>query len=210
MALAEDDTDELVRRAGDGDVQATEKLMERHRARLRQMVAVRMDPRLAARVDPSDVVQETLAEALRKLPDYVRDRPLPFYPWLRQVAWDRLVELHQRHVRAQKRSVTREEQGIPDLSDQSVWELARQFVSSETSPSARLVRQELHQRAREALARLAPRDREVLVMRHLEQMPISEIAAVLGITEGSVKMRRLRAIERLRQLLGPASPEDFQ
>src|SRR6516165_5011523 len=99
MKYADADTDELLERAGSGDTTAREQLLIRHRARLRRMVAVRLDRRLAARVDPSDVVQETLAEAARNLADYLRERPIPFYPWLRRLAWERLVKLHRRHIR---------------------------------------------------------------------------------------------------------------
>ena len=108
MTADQGDTEDLIRRAGDGENAATEELLTRYRDRLRQMVAVRMDPRVAARLDASDIVQETLVEASRKLPEYLRDEPLPFYPWLRQIAWERLVDLHRRHVQAQKRAVGRQ------------------------------------------------------------------------------------------------------
>jgi RNA polymerase sigma-70 factor (ECF subfamily) len=109
VARNDPDTDELVDRACDGDQDARQQLLVRHRKRLRQMVALRMDRRLMARVDPSDVVQEALTDAAQELSDYLRDRPLPFYPWLRQLAWERLIELHRRHLHAQKRSVRRED-----------------------------------------------------------------------------------------------------
>lgn len=148
------------------------------------------------------MVQETLAEADRKLPGYLRARPLPFYPWLRQLAIERLIELHRRHIQARKRSVTREQRLDQDWSDESVMELARRLVTSGSSPSERLVREELHRRVQSALETLPPRDREILVMRHLEELRVTEIAAVLGISEGAVKTRHLRAIRRFRDLLG--------
>ena len=207
MESSDSDISQLLRRVEQGDDQAMEQLMDKHRGRLRKMISLRIDPRLANRIDPSDVIQETLTVAARRLPAYVRERPLPFYPWLRQIAYDRLVDLHHRHVLVQKRSVTREQQSDPEPSDQSVWELARHFVASETSPIARLVREELHQRARDALLQLELRDREILVMRHLEQMQIGEIAATLELSESAVKMRRLRAIQRLRDLMGVNAEE---
>src|SRR3954468_22002925 len=106
------DTKELLRQAGRGDPSARQQLLARPRDRLRRMVAVRLDPRLAARVDPSDVVQEALLDAAQKLDGYIRTRPVPFYPWLRRLAWEHLVKLHERHLRAGKRSVLREDQGI--------------------------------------------------------------------------------------------------
>src|SRR4051794_39451684 len=106
------DTEELLARAGRGDRSARGELLARHRARLERMVGFRLDRRLAARVDPSDVVQEALTEAAGRLSDYLRQRPLPFYPWLRQFAADRLVELRRQHLQAAKRSVLREEHGL--------------------------------------------------------------------------------------------------
>jgi RNA polymerase sigma-70 factor (ECF subfamily) len=202
------DAEDLVRRAAGGDSWAMNQLMDQHRSRLRRMVAVRMDPRLAARVDPSDVVQETLAEAAEKLPSYLQDRSLPFYPWLRELAWENLVRLHRQHVQAQCRSVTREQRQWMGLSDESAMTLAGQLVAGGTSPSGRLIREEVRDRVRSALDRLSSADREILVMRHLEQLQVSEIAAILRISEGAVMMRRLRAFERLRQLLTDQPQEE--
>jgi RNA polymerase sigma-70 factor (ECF subfamily) len=209
MVVPQDlDTDQLLQQAGQGDAAARQQLLVRHRQRLRQMIALRMDRRLAARLDPSDVVQDTLADAIQHLSDYLRRRPLPFYPWLRQLALDRLAELHRRHIRTRKRSVTREEARAPALPDESALELAARLLARGSSPSARLHREELRDRVQAALAQLAESDREVLVLRHLEQLPTRDIAAVLGITEGAVYMRHLRALERLRNLLGDDLLED--
>lgn len=201
MPSSPSDTEELLDRAAAGDDAARQQLLVRHRDRLRRMVAVRMDRRLAARVDPSDIVQEALVEAVQKLDDYARDRPLPFYPWLRQFAWERLVKAHRRHIHAQRRGVGREETGDMPLPDESALDLAERLVASGTSPSQQLTRQEQRERLREALTKLAPHDREVLVMRHLEQMETREIAAVLGIGENAVRNRQFRALLRLRAVL---------
>jgi RNA polymerase sigma-70 factor (ECF subfamily) len=160
-----------------------------------------MDPRLAARFDPSDIVQETLMDASRKLSQYLRNPKLPFYPWLRQLAWNRLIDLHRRHVLAGKRSVRRESALDLALPDESVMELASRLISNQASPSAQVVREEVQKRVHGALERLAARDREVLVLRYLEQLSIRDIADVLGIKEGAVNMRQVRALERLRDLL---------
>jgi RNA polymerase sigma-70 factor (ECF subfamily) len=196
------DTDQLLDRANHGDGTARQQLLTRHRQRLRKMIALRLDRRLAARVDPSDVVQEALAEADRKLADYLRDRPLPFYPWLRQIAAERLAKLHHRHLHAGKRNARREEPGVLNLPDESALQLAGRLISPESSPSKQLLRRELRQRVQDALARLAERDRDVLVLRYLEQLSTKQTAEVLGITDGAVKTRHLRALERLRALLG--------
>ncbi len=207
-AHRDSETDQLIDRARGGDAEARQQLLVRHQKRLRRMIALRLDRRLLARIAPSDVVQEVLTDAAQKLSDYLRRRPLPFFPWLRQLAWDRLIDLHRRHVRAGKRSVTREEAGILDLPEDSAVELASRLADLGSSPSDHLVREELRQRVQAGLARLADRDREVLVLRHLEQLSTKEVAAVLGVTEAAVKVRHVRALERLHDLLGEVLEEE--
>ena len=194
----ESDTEKLLQAASEGDADARGRLLERHRARLKRMVAIRFDRRLAARVDSSDVVQETLAEADGKLDSYLRDRPLPFYPWLRQIAQQRLIDARRRHLLAGRRSVMREEPtGLPD---ESALELADRLLAGE-APSAQLRQGEQRAAVRKALDQLPERDREVLVMRYLEQLSTAETAAVLGSSEGAVRVRTLRALQRLRDIL---------
>jgi len=198
-AIDDPDTNELLDRAAGGDASARQGLLQRHRERLVRMVAVRLDGRVARRVDPSDVVQDALAVAHRRLDDYLDRRPVAFYPWLRQIAWETLVKCHQRHL-AGRRSVGREESAA--LSDQSVEELAgRLAAASGSGPSERAVRAELRQRVRSALAQLAETDREVLVLRYLEQLSTADAATVLGCTNGAVKVRLVRALRRLRDRL---------
>jgi RNA polymerase sigma-70 factor (ECF subfamily) len=166
------------------------------------MIALRLDRRLQARIDPSDVLQESLADAAQQLSDYLRHRPIPFYAWLRQFAWRRLVALHRDHIAAQKRSVTREEQGLFLLSEESAAELAHRLWAHSSSPSERVMRQELRGRVRTAIAQLGERDREILVLRQLEQLSTRETAAVLGISETAAKVRHVRALQRFGRLLG--------
>jgi RNA polymerase sigma-70 factor (ECF subfamily) len=205
MVPREPDTDHLLEAISRGDGTARSRLLDRHRRRLKQMIAVRMDRRLAARVDPSDVVQDVLLEADRKLADYLKQRPVAFLPWLRQLAWNRLRDLHRQHVQAKRRSITREEGPLPALPEDSAWDLASRLFGQGSSPSARLQREEVRARVQEALAQLSERDRELLVLRHLEHLPTADIAEVLGMSEGAVYTRHVRALRRLRQLLG----EDF-
>lgn len=206
MAIPPDaETEGLLSRAADGDAVAVNDLLGRHRGRLEQMVAVRMDQRLARRVDPSDVVQETMAEASRKLPDYLRARPIAFYPWLRQIAWNRLVDLYRFHIETAKRSVRREAASNIGFSNESVVALARRLVATGTSPSRVVLKKELRDRVRTALGQIPENYREVLVLRHLEQLSIEEIAEIVGIAEGTVKSRLFRGMEQLHELLGDLS-----
>jgi len=195
------DTDLLLERAGRGDRAAVNQLLLRHRSRLRTMVKLRLHPRLAARFDPSDIVQETLLEAHRQLAGYLRDRPLPFYPWLRQIAWQQLVHQQQKHRFAQKRSVHREEVVDPLLSDESLAVLAKRLCAAESGPVRHVLRAERLSRVREALLKLSEIDREVLILRYMEQLPFADIGAVLHLGESAVLMRHLRALKRLRPLL---------
>jgi RNA polymerase sigma-70 factor (ECF subfamily) len=146
------DTAQLIHLARRGDPTARDRLLDRHRPRLRRMVRLHLDPRLGARVDPSDVVQDTLAEAARRLEEYLRRLPLPFYPWLRHIALDRLLDLRRRHLRARKRSVVREDPDVLHLPDESAAELAARPIDLGSSSSRHLLREELRQRVRAALA----------------------------------------------------------
>lgn len=197
MPHSETDTQELVRKAQVGDGAAVDALFARNRDRLKRMVLFRMDRRLATRLDASDVVQDTLAEAHRRLAEYLKRPKMAFYPWLRQLAWERLLQLHRWHIQAQARSVTREQHGRLALPDESVVELANCLVASATSPSGHAMKEEVREQVRAALGQLPDHEREVLVLRYLEQLSTGETASVLGISEGAVKMRHLRAIERL-------------
>ncbi len=208
MNAANCDTDRLLRRAADGDLSAAQTLLDHHRKRLKRMVQVHLDDRLAARVDPSDVVQESLLEASRRLCEYAQQRPVAFYPWLRTIAWQRLLKVHQHHL-AQKRSVTRERHWDFGLSDASAAELVSCFDGSQTSPSQRVARAERQLYVRRLIEQLAPRDREVLVLRYLEQLSPGECAEVLEVSHEAYVKRHMRAVQRLRKLLESASGESL-
>ena len=208
MVPRDPETEGLLAGVRSGDRAAVDRLLERHRDRLRQMVVVRMDQRLSARIDPSDIVQETLAVAARKLPRYLHEPAVSFYPWLRRIAWERLVKLHQKHLKAQRRTVTREEPQGPSLSSESAMDLAKRLMDSGTSPSLSVEKKELRGQVQAALTRLRASDREILVMRYLEQLSNKEIAEALGITEGALKMRHLRALTALKTILAQSMKED--
>ncbi len=200
MASSIDDTGRLIERAREGDPLAEAAILAGHRDRLRRLVASRLDRRLAARIDPSDVIQEALADASRRLSDYLQNPPLPLLPWLRQFALERLAKLHRHHLRG-KRSVDRERPSSGSSSQ--TWRCAagQHLVAGGTSPSGRAIRDEDCQRVRAAMARLPEQDRKLLAMRHIEALSMAQIATALGINEGAAKVRHIRALRRVQHFL---------
>jgi len=200
------ETRRLVLRAIDGERSALDELLACYRPQLRRMVAVRMDSRLKARLDPSDVVQIVLAEAAQKMVTF-QNPPDQFFHWLRQLAWDELARLRRDHIRTKKRSVSREEDDWQGhVGDESMLQLADRLASQQLGPGSRLVHKEIRVRVQAALAQLPPQDREILVLRFLEQLNIEDTAAALSISESAVKSRQFRAIERLGKLLSDLRP----
>src|SRR5581483_4179215 len=151
-----------------GDADARAELFRHFRARLVHIVALRMDARLRGRIDPSDVVQEALADAHLSLDDYLHDQPLPFFLWLRKLACNHLVDLYRQHIVAKKRSVLREEVPGPALSNESAVELADRLAASGPSPSSAVRKDEMRLRVLALLQELSEHDREILTLRYLE------------------------------------------
>jgi RNA polymerase sigma-70 factor (ECF subfamily) len=199
-------TQNLLKSAGEGDARAVNDLMDRHRVALKQLVQMRLDRAIAARVDASDVVQEILVEASQRLGEYIRNPGLPFHLWLRQLAKDQMVDSYRRHRVAQRRSVDRERSIDAAFPDQSSLNLAAQLAANELTPAAATIRRELEQRFLTALAQLNEDDREVMVMRHCEQLSNAEVAAALNLSAPAAGMRYLRAVRRLREILGSDQP----
>lgn len=202
MAADHDTTDALLGRAERGDQSAIGQLFDRHRPLLRRLIARKLHRRLAQRIDPSDVVQEALADAGRRLPEYLGKRPVGFLPWLRRLAEQRLVWCQRLHLGASRRSVARE---APNATE-SAGPLLDGLIASSTSPSGIAVRNEESERVRAAVASLAQIDRDILILRYDEQLAFAEIAARLGIGVGAANMRHLRALERLRAALEDTNP----
>jgi RNA polymerase sigma-70 factor (ECF subfamily) len=192
-----EETGRLLDEVRSGDQSAFDRLLARHRPALRRFIDFRFDPRVRARVDPSDVVQETELEAYRRVDDFLRRRPMPFPAWLRKTAYERLLKLRRYHVEAARRSVGRE-LGLPDRSSLM---LARPFLDGRSSPSRRVDDADLVRRVREALAELSETDREVLLMRNLDELPYREIGCILDMDPAAARKRYGRALLRLRKLL---------
>jgi RNA polymerase sigma-70 factor (ECF subfamily) len=198
-------TQELLRRAEKGDPAAVNDLFERHREAIRRLLALRMDRRLATRVDASDIVQDVLVEAHRRLGEYLKNAAMPFHLWLRALARDRLIDAHRRHRLAARRSLDREQHlGAAAYWDRSSLDLAAALRDSELTPAAAALRRELETRFRAALEQLDDTDREVIVMRHVERLTNREVAQALELSDAAAGMRYLRAIRRLRGILGEA------
>jgi RNA polymerase sigma-70 factor (ECF subfamily) len=195
----QDQTRELLADAQRGDQRAVEKLLERHRRSLQRMVAARLHAGVARRVDASDVVQEALANASGRLADYLRNPQLPFHAWLRQITRDRLADVYRRQLAA-KRTVACEQSVIVERSDVSA--PAARVPDAELTPAAALLRKELAERFNQAVDELPDADREILLMRHSEQLTNSQAAELLGLSEAAAGMRYLRALRLLRAKLG--------
>ena len=197
-----EDLAELLARAAAGDEKALTELFSRYRKRLKQMVRLRLNRRLQGRVDDSDVLQEAYLEAAKRLPEYLADRPLPFFLWLRHLAGLKLAEVHRRHLGTQLRDADREvtlhRGGLPEADSVS---LANQLLGKLTTPSQAAIKAETRLFVQEALNSMDPVDREVLALKHFEQLSTSEIAQVLGLSKAGAGSRYLRAIKRLREIL---------
>ncbi len=180
-----------------GDADALAALLDHYRPRLRQMVRLRMDRQLAARVDPSDVIQEVYLDAERQIQAYLQDSKVAFYVWLRGLAGQRLANVHRQHLRAKCRTAWRE---VP-LPAESSLILAQQLLAGGTSPTQAVLKKELRRRVQQALEKLQPDDREVILMRHFEEMSNQEVAQAIGLSESGATMRYGRALFRLKEIL---------
>ena len=195
-------TQDLLEGVANGDAEAVNRLMDRHRESLRRLIQMRLDKAIAGRVDASDVVQDVLLEASGRLNDFVANPSMPFHLWLRQLAQDRMIDLHRRHRGAQKRSVDREQALNVAGMDRSSINLDAVLRDGELTPAAANIRKELEERFLLALNQLSEEDREIILMRHYEHLGNSEVAQALGVTPPAAGMRYLRALRKLRTVLG--------
>ena len=196
------ETSRLLEQARAGDKAALNELFAQHRARLRRMVELRLDRRLQARIDASDVVQEAYVDAVTRLDEYLREPTYPLFLWLRLIVGEHLLKLHRRHLGTQMRDVGLEvsiyRNAFPAASSAA---LAAQLLGRHTSPTQAAVRAERMMRVQEALDTLDPMDREILSLRHFEQMSLAETALSLGISESAAAKRYVRALKRLKAIL---------
>jgi RNA polymerase sigma-70 factor (ECF subfamily) len=204
MAKAPDltETTQLIEQAVRGDERAWDALITPHRDRLWRMVALRLDHRLQGRVDPSDVIQESSIDAARRLPEYAKNPPMPFYLWLRFLTGQRLMDQHRRHLGAKARDARREislyGSAFPEATSAH---LAAQFLGKMSTPSQAAIRLENKMRLHQALDALEPIDREILALRHFEQLSNSEAAEVLRLDPSATSKRYKRAVVHLKDAL---------
>ena len=198
---------EVLRSALAGDQTGLGGLLESYRDRLRRMIGLRLDRRLQGRVDPSDVIQEAYIDVTNQLPQFVENPKIPFFLWVRFITGRKLHRFHKRHLQAHKRDPRRE---VPlpgrSMPEASSILLAEALVDKGLSPSQEFSRKEEKQRLEDILLRMKPADREVLALRHYEQLTNAEVAQVLGITESAAKVRYVRAARRLKDAF-PGSEE---
>ncbi len=202
-----DQTNALLVAAKLGDGEAVGQLLDRHRASVRRLVELRLDRKVQRRVDVSDVVQEVMFEASGRLDRYLQDPAMAFHLWIRQIAWDRIIDTYRRHRVSAKRNMDREQpMSVPMGGDQSSIQLIAQLRDPAMTPATAATQAELSRNVEAAIDRLADQDREVILMRHFEHLSNQEIAEVLGLNPPAASMRYLRALRRLRQLLQDADP----
>lgn len=203
---SQDDRSELQQLQEEGQ-QAVARLFSQYRDRLERMVRFRMDPRLSGRVDPDDVLQEAYLEIDRRVQDYLDQPTVPLFVWMRQITWQTLIDTHRRHLVAKARNVNQEVSRMPGVGLTSA-SLAAQLVGQLTSPSQAAIREERLQRVRKALDSMDEIDREVLALRHFEQLTNNEVAGVLGLQKAAASNRYVRALGRLKQTLDSETSND--
>lgn len=195
----------LLAAAGTDRARVLGELFERHRQRLLRMVDIRMDPRLRARVGASDVLQEAFVEISQRVAKYLAKPDMPFFLWIRFITAQKLVALHRFHLFAKKRDVRRQQvyarAGFPPATSVA---LVDRLAAGGTTPTQGLLRAEMRLQVEEALDRMSPVDREVLVLRHFEGLTNVETALELGIEKAAASKRYVRALERLGEVLGDA------
>ena len=193
--------DELVCRIRGGDQAALATMFDRHRGRLEKMVRIRLDGRLQGRIDPADVLQEAFVDASNRMLDFARNPDFPLFLWLRFLTSQRLHMLHRQHfgpTRNPVREVSLHSGVLPQADSMS---LAQQLLGRLTTPSQGAIRVEMQLRMQDALNAMDPIDREILALRHFEELTNKETAAVLGLQQTAASNRYVRALRRLKEIL---------
>jgi RNA polymerase sigma-70 factor (ECF subfamily) len=196
------DDDDWLRRLEQGDERALVELFTRHRERLRRMVRLRLDRRLQGRIDSSDVLQEAHLEVARRAREYLEQRTMPPYLWFRFLTGQALLGLHRHHFGARMRDAAHEVSLRPHRPPQATSiSLAEMLLGRLTSPTLAARRAEMQLRLQGVLDTMEPLDREVVALRHFEELSNGEVAQVLGLSKTAASNRYLRALGRLKKML---------
>jgi RNA polymerase sigma-70 factor (ECF subfamily) len=199
------ETGRLLQRIAAGDQQALAGIFEQYRPRLRRMVQLRLDRRLQGRIDPSDVLQEAFLEISRRAADGPQQSAMPFFLWLRMMTGQKLLEFHRRHLGTQMRDVDREISLFQSYPEVNSHLLASQLLGKLSSASQAAMRAEQQIRLEAILNGMEPIDREVLTLRHFEELSNVEVAQVLGLSKSAASNRYIRAVIRLKERLADQS-----
>ena len=195
------ETGRQLERVAAGDQAALAGVFQQYRPRLRKMVQLRLDRRLQGRVDPSDVLQEAFLDISRRAADYALNPEMPFFLWLRMMTGQKLLEFHRRHLGTQLRDAGREIsicQSYPEVNSHL---LASQLLGRFSTASQAAMRAEQQTKLEEILNGLEPIDREILTLRHFEELSNTEVAQVLGLSKSAASNRYIRALARLKNHL---------
>lgn len=203
VLIDSEETTDLLRRAAAGDAAARDDLFSRYHKRLQRMIRLRLNRRLQGRVDSEDILQDAYLEAAKRLRDYLVDRPLPFYLWLRHIVGQKLIDAHRHHLGTQMRDAAQEvslhRRHLPEADSFS---LAAQLLGRLTTPSQAAIKAETRIHVQDALNGMSSIDREILTLRHFEHLKNVEVSRILGIDESTASTRYLRALKRLKDELG--------
>lgn len=207
---AGDSEEDLLLRLQRGEAEALAELFSRHRERLARGVRFRLHPALRRRVDVEDILQEVYLRAAQRMASFAGCSSESFFVWVRMIAAQALVDLHRRHLGAQARDAGREVYGLGGYSAEATsTSLAFELAADRTSPSQAAIRKEMAEQVERAIESMDPIDREILALRHFEELSNGEVAQVLGIQEKAASIRYVRALARLKKILERLSDFDL-
>ena len=202
MSTREQDENDLMQKAQNGDLEALAQVFEINRERLKRMIRMRMSERVRPRVAASDVLQEAYVDLAQQLGNYAKDPKLPFFLWMRRITGLRLAKVHREHLGQQIRDANRDRRLDVAMPDASAVYMANQLAGQFTTVSEKAMRNENELRMQAAIEQVSETDREILAMRHVEQLTNSEIAVLLEISESAATNRYVRAIRKLKDAMG--------
>jgi len=180
---------------------AVADLFQKYRVQLERMVSFRLDRRLYGRIDPADILQESYVEIAKRIDSYLADPQVSFFIWIRGITWQALLLTHRKHLEVQKRDARQEQSLNRSPADNTATSIASRLAGSFTSPSQGAMRDEQHEKLQSTLDQMDPTDREVLALRHFEQLSNKEVSELLGIGKTAASNRYMRALARMKAIM---------